>query len=70
MEPFMSVPDADRQLFAAELDLVTVQLDQLITLVQLYKALGGGWETGGRPRAAVPAVSVLSNQYNNYPCPQ
>ena len=43
LEPFLSVLDADRQLFTAELDLATVQRDQLFTLVQLYKALGGGW---------------------------
>ena len=58
LEPFLSVLDADRQLFAAELDLATVQLDQLITLVQLYKALGGGWVTGGRSREAVTSVAA------------
>jgi multidrug efflux system outer membrane protein len=62
MEPFLSVLDADRQLFSAELDLATVQLDQLVTLVQLYKALGGGWESGGRSRAAVPPVSTLTTR--------
>jgi outer membrane protein TolC len=62
MEPFLSVLDADRQLFTAELDLATVQLDQLVTLVQLYKALGGGWESGGRSRAAVPPVSTLNTR--------
>ena len=60
LEPFLAVLDADRQLFTAELDLATVQLDQLVTLVQLYKALGGGWETGGRTREAVQPVSSLS----------
>jgi multidrug efflux system outer membrane protein len=50
LEPFLSVLDADRQLFSAELDLATVQQDQLITLVQLYKALGGGWESGEQSR--------------------
>ena len=60
LEPFLAVLDADRQLFTAELDLATVQLDQLVTLVQLYKALGGGWESGGRSREAVQPVSSLS----------
>ena len=41
--------DADRQLFTAELDLASVQQDQLLTLVQLYKALGGGWEPLSKP---------------------
>jgi outer membrane protein, multidrug efflux system len=59
MEPFLAVLDADRQLFTAELDLATVQLDQLVTLVQLYKALGGGWQ-GGRSREEVPPVSAFT----------
>jgi NTE family protein len=44
MESFLAVLDADRQLFTTQLDLAGVQLDQLLTIVQLYKALGGGWE--------------------------
>jgi multidrug efflux system outer membrane protein len=44
LESFLTVLDSDRQLFSAELDLANVQRDQLLTLVQLYKALGGGWE--------------------------
>jgi multidrug efflux system outer membrane protein len=44
LESYLAVLDAERELFTAELDLVTVLRDQLITFVQLYKALGGGWE--------------------------
>lgn len=44
MESFLAVLDADRQLFSSQLDLAEVQRDQLLTIVQLYKALGGGWE--------------------------
>ncbi|MGD1094894.1 MAG: efflux transporter outer membrane subunit [Bryobacteraceae bacterium] len=36
--------DADRDLFQAELDLSQIQLNELLTVVQLYKALGGGWQ--------------------------
>ena len=36
--------DADRDLFSAELSLSQIRLDELLTVVQLYKALGGGWE--------------------------
>jgi outer membrane protein, multidrug efflux system len=60
LEPFLAVLDADRQLFTAELDLATVQLDQLVTIVQLYKALGGGWQNGGKSREAIPPVSALA----------
>ncbi|MBV8728608.1 MAG: efflux transporter outer membrane subunit [Acidobacteriia bacterium] len=36
--------DADRDLFQAQLDLAQIQLQELLTVVQLYKALGGGWQ--------------------------
>jgi multidrug efflux system outer membrane protein len=36
--------DADRDLFQAELDLAQIRLQELLTVVQLYKALGGGWQ--------------------------
>ncbi len=52
LESFLAVLDADRQLFAAQLDLAAVQRDQLLTLVQLYKALGGGWERRDPPEGA------------------
>jgi outer membrane protein, multidrug efflux system len=36
--------DADRELFEAERSLAVSRRDELLTLVQLYKALGGGWQ--------------------------
>jgi multidrug efflux system outer membrane protein len=36
--------DADRNLFDAELSLAQARRDELVTVVQLYKALGGGWQ--------------------------
>jgi outer membrane protein, multidrug efflux system len=36
--------DADRDLFSAELALSQIRLQELLTVVQLYKALGGGWQ--------------------------
>ena len=36
--------DADRDLFQAELTLSQIRLNELLTVVQLYKALGGGWQ--------------------------
>jgi multidrug efflux system outer membrane protein len=35
--------DADRDLLQAELDLRQIRLNELLSVVQLYKALGGGW---------------------------
>ncbi len=36
--------DADRDLFEAQLSLAQIQLSELLSVVQLYKALGGGWQ--------------------------
>ncbi len=35
--------DADRELFQAQLTLAQIRLNELLSVVQLYKALGGGW---------------------------
>jgi NodT family efflux transporter outer membrane factor (OMF) lipoprotein len=39
----LNVLDADRDLFQAELTLAQIRLNESLTVVQLYKALGGGW---------------------------
>jgi len=36
--------DADRDLFQAELALAQLRYNELVSVVQLYKALGGGWQ--------------------------
>jgi multidrug efflux system outer membrane protein len=36
--------DADRDLFQAQLSLSQIKLNELLSVVQLYKALGGGWQ--------------------------
>jgi multidrug efflux system outer membrane protein len=36
--------DADRDLFQAELTLAQIRYAELLSAVQLYKALGGGWQ--------------------------
>jgi outer membrane protein, multidrug efflux system len=46
---YLEVQDAERQLFSAELDLATAQRDELAAIVQLYKALGGGWQSEETP---------------------
>jgi multidrug efflux system outer membrane protein len=33
-----------QNLYPAETTLARIELDQLLTIVQLYKALGGGWQ--------------------------
>ena len=36
--------DADRDLFQGQLDLARLRLAEILSVVQLYKALGGGWQ--------------------------
>jgi multidrug efflux system outer membrane protein len=41
---YYEVLEAQQQLFPAELNLARTQRDQLLAVVVLYKALGGGWQ--------------------------
>ncbi len=41
---YYEVLEAQQQLFPAENALAQTQLNQLLAIVQLYRALGGGWE--------------------------
>ena len=41
---YLEVLDTERQRLAAEQQLAQAQRDELTSLVQLYKALGGGWQ--------------------------
>jgi multidrug efflux system outer membrane protein len=41
---YYEVLEAQQQLFPAELNLARTQRDQLLAIVTLYKALGGGWQ--------------------------
>jgi len=54
---YLEVLDTERQLFDAELQLAQAQRDELLAVVLLYRALGGGWESTAeqRPSAAAGA---------------
>jgi multidrug efflux system outer membrane protein len=41
---YLEVLDSDTRLFSAELALVRAQLDELTAFVEIYRALGGGWQ--------------------------
>jgi len=47
LESFLSVLDARRSLYAAEDRLAQSETTVVITLVAVYKALGGGWDADG-----------------------
>ena len=44
VDSLLNALDADREVFEAELNLTQTKRDELISVVQLYKALGGGWQ--------------------------
>jgi multidrug efflux system outer membrane protein len=41
---YLEVLDSERQLFDSELGLVRTYRDELVAVVRLYRALGGGWQ--------------------------
>jgi len=43
IDSYLQVLDAQRSLFRSELDLATLQREELASIVELYRALGGGW---------------------------
>jgi outer membrane protein, multidrug efflux system len=42
---YLEVLDSDTRLFAAELGLVQAQLSELSEFVEIYRSLGGGWQS-------------------------
>jgi outer membrane protein, multidrug efflux system len=64
LSDYLEVLQAQQQLFPAENTLARIRFDRLATLVQLYKALGGGWNLSddqwagpGQSTVASPAES-------------
>lgn len=58
LTPFQDVLDAQRQLLALESQLVTSEQTVSTNLVQLYKALGGGWESEGPRESVGPLIQL------------
>jgi len=44
VDTLLNALDADRDLFQAQLTLSQIQLNELLSVVELYKSLGGGWQ--------------------------
>ncbi len=44
LDSYLQVLDAERDLFAGQLTLAQLRLLELQSVVQLYRALGGGWQ--------------------------
>jgi len=51
---YYEVLEAQQQLFPAENNLAQTQLDRLTAVIQLYKALGGGWNLPDGEWGAIP----------------
>jgi NodT family efflux transporter outer membrane factor (OMF) lipoprotein len=67
MDDYIATQDAQRSLYAAQQKLVSLELDQAVNQVNLYKALGGGWReipasqarnTAGVARASQPVATA------------
>ncbi len=57
---YIEVLDAERSLFQAQLQLVQTQGLLYIALINLYKALGGGWVDVAVARAFQPGVDTAT----------
>jgi outer membrane protein, multidrug efflux system len=57
---YLEVLDAQRSLYSAELTLAQARGDEYRSLVQLYKALGGGWQQEGGHTQGAQSMSASS----------
>jgi multidrug efflux system outer membrane protein len=64
---YLEVLDAQRSLFSAELDEAQTIGNNLVSLVRLYKALGGGWPYA--PEAAGAGAAPASGAATAAPSP-
>lgn len=55
---YLNVLDAERSLFDAQLEYAQAQSDSFISVVNMYKALGGGWVLDADCEALAPEYSV------------
>jgi multidrug efflux system outer membrane protein len=55
---YLEVLESQRSLFDAELSASETSRDQIVSLIQLYRALGGGWPTEPEQAAEQPAPAV------------
>jgi outer membrane protein, multidrug efflux system len=54
---YLEVLDADTRLFTAELSLAQARQGELAAFVEVYRALGGGWQQEGLPARATPPTN-------------
>jgi multidrug efflux system outer membrane protein len=57
---YLEVLDTERQYFEAEIQLVQAKRDESSSVIQLYKALGGGWQAEGAATAAEATTGTVA----------
>jgi multidrug efflux system outer membrane protein len=57
---YIEVLDAERSLFNAQLQYTQTQQAQFQAMINLYKAMGGGWVTEAEKMSASPAEKSLA----------
>ena len=58
---YLEVLDAERGLFSAELDYTRAKSDTYFALIDLYKAMGGGWVVEAAAAAPQPSVNLAND---------
>lgn len=62
---YVDVLLAKRNLFDAEFSLSTTQRFHLVSIVQLYRALGGGWFSDKDAPSSIPIPVVSDNKIDD-----
>jgi multidrug efflux system outer membrane protein len=57
---YLTVVDADQKLFAVQIRYAQTQSDLLLSMVNIYKAMGGGWVTEAANQITEPAQNAAS----------
>jgi multidrug efflux system outer membrane protein len=57
LSAYFEVLEAQQQLFPAEINLAQTRRDQLLAVVDLYRALGGGWPAEAASAAGAPPAA-------------
>jgi len=62
--PYLTVLNAQQQLFPAELSAVTTRAATFIAIVNIYKAMGGGWvgKADDLTKGALPVEKTKSEE--------
>ncbi|WP_332674361.1 efflux transporter outer membrane subunit [Aromatoleum sp.] len=68
-DDLLAVLDAQRTLFDAQDQLAQLRLARLADAVDLFKVLGGGWESDAVPDSGTPAAGTTGSQAGVQPAP-